>query len=73
MYAFTNLNALQLTQFNSRDLVAVLIDGHFNGCKRKIIFGSAYMPHEDDVLPPCNEIMNLIQFTTDTDTPLILG
>lgn len=73
VYAFKNLNALQLTQFNSRDLVAVLIDGHFNGCKRKIIFASAYKPNEYDVLPPSNEIMNLVQFATVTETPLILG
>lgn len=66
-------NAFPLLQFYSRDLVAATINVKANGCSRRIVISSAYMPSETHVIPPTKDFIELTNFCKSHRLPLLVG
>jgi hypothetical protein len=57
----------------SRDLTAVKIIASSGGRPREIILGSAYLPYDDAVTPPPEELERLVKGCRAQRTRLIIG
>jgi hypothetical protein len=64
---------LPLMHHCSRDLTAVKITASCDGRPREIILGSAYLPYDDAVLPPPEELEKLVMGCRSQGTHLIIG
>lgn len=62
-----------LTQFCTGDLTVGSLNLKINNVARLIVIASCYMPSEADVLPPRNDVMNLVAYCKRKNLPLILG
>ena len=62
-----------LTEYTSRDVVAVQVTLHIGGVQRTAIFGSVYLPYDAEDLPPSREMVSLIEYSNSKKLPLIVG
>jgi len=65
------VQARLLTEYTSRDVVAVQVTLHIGGVQRTAIFGSVYLPYDAEDLPPSREMVSLIEYSNSKKLPLI--
>ena len=67
------LNYMEITELQSRDTTAVLVDTSTVTGKKHTIFASIYQPPQYDNQPPTKEFMKIVQYATNNNLPLIIG
>jgi hypothetical protein len=68
-----NLQYLEITELQSRDTTAVLIDTKTATGKPQTIFASVYQPPQHEFQPPTQELRKIVQYASANKLPLIVG
>lgn len=67
------LQYIEITELQSRDTTAVLVDTSTTTGKKQTIFASIYQPPQYDNQPPTQEMRKIVNYATTNNLPLIIG
>lgn len=71
--ASKNCEIFPLTQFCTGDLTVVSLKLKMHNVARLIVVASCYTPSEIDILPPSDDVINLVNHCSCNNLPLIIG
>lgn len=68
-----NCEVFTLRHLCTGDLTVVSLKIALQGCVRTMIIASCYLPSEENILPPSQELINLSDYCKSKNLPLIVG